>query len=700
MGLITQMVKKNPVITLEYGKDINNINTYYVVQNKSLQIIIKNSHAGHVRCYDFKIYHGTTFIKKEFPYYDKDSVINITSVTPDMSTRWACVILQKYHGGAREVYKSAEHTAVQYYIHVHVKGARSVNVSINGDSLNFTKTGLNVQHDGETFFSFIEHQNIELVCANIDDECKILEIPKGKASILFRTRLTSKQDKFYIDCICHTNNKYRYRTYFYKQELHYNPDKQDNILIVTVNGLLERYVRRNGLYFDYPIFKYVDGEMIIVTCEAKRPYSSIPLQFYFDINQVTLYHRIKVKDIDDKIVGTINSSAVTLNKKTLSCGFKEEYARMTFESDVADRTVRVFGLARPNILYQYRSGNVWTTVYQYSVDETISLGCVLNIVPLENYKLKWNFNGEESSRNGYRVSGMMKYADENFTKTLTEHDDKKIIKCIASENYIILNFAEVRLQLKEISNSENFADEINPHTTMPFILLYVVVSVAVVAFLICILIFWYKRFKTAKLLKNRYNNISNQKESPIPPFPAQWDENNHYEKTDEGVTQENYSYAYSNKIPKYPNLRQSHAPSENHYTEIDDYNKSTSNDAYQVVNVNKNSTPATKDAKPNEDTYDKLIRDGKPKKRNTGKPDIYAAVDAKHNRPEQQDYKNVNAMADINDSAYAYAYDTRPVAAKWQDKDRSALDYDVPYATSGVSRENDCYVGLDTLEKK
>ncbi|XP_050557900.1 uncharacterized protein LOC118280525 isoform X1 [Spodoptera frugiperda] len=453
--------------------------------------------------------------------------------------------------------------------------------------------------------------------------------------------------------------------------------------------------------------------MIIVTCEAKRPYSSIPLQFYFDREQVTLYNRIKVKKIDDKIVATINSSAVFLNNKTLSCGFnsrreKEEYARMTFKSDVAVPvgTVRVFGLARPNILYQYHSGDVWTTVYQYSVNETISLGCVLNILPSGNYKFKWNFNGVESSKNDYRQSNMMKYAVENFTKTLTENDDKKNIKCIAYEYYYnnkILYVAEVQLQLKEISNSENFEDQINPHTTIPFILLYVVVCVAVVAFLICILIFWYKRFKTAKLLNNRYNNISNQNESPIPPFPAQWDENNQYAKTDEGVTQENYSYAYSNKIPKYPNLRQSHPPSENHYTEIDDNftipNKSTSNDAYQVVNVNKNSTPATKDTKPNEDTYDKLIRDGKPKKRNTGKPDIYEAVDAKHNRPEQQDYKNVNAMADINDSAYAYAYDTRPVAAKWQDKDRSALDYDVPYAISGVIRENDCYVGLDTLEK-
>ncbi|XP_050558191.1 uncharacterized protein LOC126912058 [Spodoptera frugiperda] len=399
---------ENPVITLEIGKDTNNINTYYVEQNKSLQIIFKNSHAGHVRCYNINKNYGTTFIEKEFPNNDKDSVINITSVTPDMSTEWSCVPLQIYHGGAT------------YYFNLHVKGAQSVIVSINGDSLNFTKTGLNVQHDGETFFSFIENQNIELVCANIDEECqvsleyfnqngeKIVKIPpKGKTSILFQTRLTSKQDKFYIDCICHTNNKYleyRYRTYFYKQELHYNPDKQDNTLIVTVNGLLERYVRRTGSYFDYPIFKYVDGEMIIVTCEAKRPYSSIPLQFYFDKEQVNFDKGIKVKKIDDKIVATINSSAVTLNKKTLSCGFnsrseKEEYARITFESDVAAGTVRVFGLARSNILYQYRSGDVWTTVYQYSVNETISLGCVQCALPFTIYKFKWNFNGNDQCLN-------------------------------------------------------------------------------------------------------------------------------------------------------------------------------------------------------------------------------------------------------------------------------------------------------------
>ncbi|XP_050557860.1 uncharacterized protein LOC118280526 isoform X2 [Spodoptera frugiperda] len=508
---------ENPVITLEYGKDTNNINTYYVEQNKSLQIIIKNSHAGYVRCFDYLSKYGTTFIEKEFPNNDKDSVINITSVTPDMSTRWACRILQKYH-----------------YFNLHVKGALSVSVSINGDSLNFTKTGLNVQHDGETFFSFIDHQNIELVCASVDKEIevsleyfnqngeKILEIPpKRNTSILLRTRLTLKQDKFYIDCICHTNNKYRYRTYFYKQELNHNPDKQDNILIVTVNGLLERYVRRNGSYFDYPIFKYVDGEMIIVTCEAKRPYSSIPLQFYFDGNQVTLYNRIKVKEIDDKIVATINSSAVFLNKKTLSCGFnsrseKEEYARITFESDVAAGTVRVFGLARSNILYQYRSGDVWTTVYQYSVNETISLGCVLNILPYRNYKFKWNFNGEESSRNGYRLSGTINYyADKNFIKTLTEQDDKKNIKCIVYENYKILNFAEIRLQLKEISNSENFEDQINPQvqlqlkdgsndtdTSNNLIIIFACISGLVLTITVVGIVYWRKRIQRPKTTSN------------------------------------------------------------------------------------------------------------------------------------------------------------------------------------------------------
>ncbi|XP_050557871.1 uncharacterized protein LOC118280528 isoform X4 [Spodoptera frugiperda] len=512
---------ENPVITLEYGKDINNINTYYVEQNKSLQIIFKNSHAGHVRCYDVQSKYGITFIEKGFLYYDKDSVINITSVTPDMSTRWACRALQKYHGGARDVYKSVEHTAVQYYFHLHVKGARSVSVSINGDSLNFTKMGLNVQHDGEAFFSFIEHQNIELVCASVDKQFevsleyfnqngeKIFEIPpKGDTSLLFRTRLTSKQDKFYIDCICHTNNKYleyRYRTYFYKQELNHNPDKQDNTLIVTVNGLLERYVRRTGSYFDYPIFKYVDGEMIIVTCEAKRPYSSIPLQFYFDREQVTLYNRIKVKKIDDKIVGTINSSAVFLNKKTLSCGFnsrseKEEYARITFESDVA---------------------------------------------------------GEESSRNGYRVKGMMKYADENFIKTLTEHDDKKIIKCIVYENYKILNFAEIRLQLKEISNSENFEDQINPHTSNNLIIIFACIPGLVLTITVVGIVYWRKRIQRPKTTSNTEAPCNRVKEdNEMTPIP---------ESMYDSCYSENSTIQPNNDVPKSPDCSD---PNHHHYEEV------------------------------------------------------------------------------------------------------------------------------------
>ncbi|KAF9807450.1 hypothetical protein SFRURICE_005408 [Spodoptera frugiperda] len=508
---------ENPVITLEIGKDIININTYYVEQNKSLQIIFKNSYAGHVRCYNINKNYGTTFIEKEFPNNDKD---------------------------------------------------KSVIVSINGDSLNFTKTGLNVQHDGETFFSFIEHQNnIELVCANIDEECKVsLEYfnqngekivkipPKGKTSILFQTRLTSKQDKFYIDCICHTNNKYleyRYRTYFYKQELHYNPDKQDNTLIVTVNGLLERYVRRTGSYFDYPIFKYVDGEMIIVTCEAKRPYSSIPLQFYFDGEQVNFDEVIKGKKIDDKIVATINSSTIFLNKRILLCGFnsiseKEEYARMSFESDVAAGTVRVFGLARSNILYQYRSGDVWTTVYQYSKNfdilpipsacknqpalDTGHRACHVvgppcqyntweprhwisravqlhgmhnaqNLMPVDFYMKSLVYTEGigrvESSKIDYRESDIMKYAVENFTKTLTENLDKKIIKCIAYEdynNYKIWNVAEVQLQLKDGSNDTD--------TPNNLIIIFACISGLVLTITVVGIVYWRKRIQRPKTTSN------------------------------------------------------------------------------------------------------------------------------------------------------------------------------------------------------
>uniref|UniRef100_A0A2H1WSJ9 SFRICE_032965 n=1 Tax=Spodoptera frugiperda TaxID=7108 RepID=A0A2H1WSJ9_SPOFR len=167
-----------------------------------------------------------------------------------------------------------------------------------------------------------------------------------------------------------------------------------------------------------------------------------------------------------------------------------------------DHTVRVFGLARSNILYQYRSGDVWTTVYQYSVNETISLACVLNILPSGNYKFKWNFNGEESSRNGYTVKGMMKYADENFIKTLTEHDDKKIIKCIVYENYKILNFAEIRLQLKEISNSENFEDEINPHTSNNLIIIFACISGLVLTITVVGIVYWRKRTQRPKTTSN------------------------------------------------------------------------------------------------------------------------------------------------------------------------------------------------------
>ncbi|XP_022824009.1 uncharacterized protein LOC111354705 [Spodoptera litura] len=427
---------------------------------------------------------------------------------------------------------------------------------------------------------------------------------------------------------------------------------QDNVFIVTVNGLLERYVRRNGSHFDYPPFKYIVGEIITVSCETKLKY---PLQFYF---------------------GAHNDSAA-----------------------IKDRTVRVFGLHRPNILYEYLRGNIWTTVYQYSVDEIISLGCVLNILPEENYKFEWTVNGVASNKFGYidKLSGM-KYSVENITKRLTENYDKKVIKCIAYKNSNKLDFAQVKLQLKDTSNSENLEADINTYKTIPLILLYLAVCVAFITIMIYSLIFWRKRAKMARLLNNPYDNISNQNVSPIPPFPPQWDENDHYTKIDEGVMQENYSYGNNNKMPKYPNLRQSHAPSENHYTEIDDYfktpHKSASKNVYQDINVNK-----TVNLNDNKDTYDKLRRDDKLNKQNTDKPGIYEAVHEKHNKVDQQnlgDYKNINAMTTINDSAYAYAYDTRPVDAKYRNKDKRALDYDVPYSISDVSRENEFYVGPDT----
>ncbi|CAH1642260.1 unnamed protein product [Spodoptera littoralis] len=635
-----------------------------------------------------------------------------------MSTRWKCDIYQRYHGPVQVMYNSEQHTVVKFHFRLYVKGARSVNVSINGEFLNFTKMGLNVKHDGEAFYNFTDQQNIELVCAGVDKQSavsleyfnqngeKIFEIQQERdTSVLLRTRLTSKQEKFHIDCIANTTSprrEYRYRIYFYKKELEHNTDNQDDVFIVTVNGLLERYVRKNGSNFYYPPFKYIEGEIITVSCETKLKY---PLQFYFGTYGDST--GIKVKSVNDKIVAVINSSAVLLNRKTLLCGFYTNknvtnvFARMTFRSDIADRTVRIFGLHRPNILYEYLSGNIWTTVYQYSVDETLSLGCVLNTLPKEDYKFKWTVNGIASKKLGYRdkLLNGMKYIEENITLKLTENNDKKVIKCIAYKNGKMFNFTQVKLQLKDTSNNEYLEADINTYKTILLILLYLAVGVAFITIMIYSFIFWRKRAKMARLLKNPYDNISNQNESPIPPFPPQWDENDHYTKIDDGVMQENYSYGKNdNKMPKYPNLRQSNGPSENHYTEIDDYfktpYKSAGKNVYQDINVNKNIN-----LNDNKDTYDKLRRDDKLNKQNTDKTAIYEAVHEKHNKADQQnlgDYKNINAMTTINDSAYAYAYDTRPVDAKCRNKDRSALDYDVPYSISDVSRENECYVGPDT----
>ncbi|KAH9635291.1 hypothetical protein HF086_011317 [Spodoptera exigua] len=110
---------ENPVIKLEYGRNSND--EYYVEKDKSLKIVIKNSQARYVTCYNY--YSGTPYIDKEYPNYDQDSVITIASVTPQMSTRWRCQILQKNHGPPVTLYKEENCTVVGFYFHLFVKGA-------------------------------------------------------------------------------------------------------------------------------------------------------------------------------------------------------------------------------------------------------------------------------------------------------------------------------------------------------------------------------------------------------------------------------------------------------------------------------------------------------------------------------------------------------------------------------------------------
>ncbi|CAH0699506.1 unnamed protein product [Spodoptera exigua] len=412
--------------------------------------------------------------------------------------------------------------------------------------------------------------------------------------------------------------------------------------------------------------------------------------------------------MDGKNVAIINTSEINLNKKSLTCGFtgidrnaRKGTARITFQSDIADRTVRVFGLPRPNVLYEYLSGNTWTTIYEYTANETINMGCALNVVANGNYKFVWNFKGKDLGEYYYTNDlEAIKYSTENFTRTLSGIDDETVIKCIAYEQPSFYKVTEVKLQLKYESNTENLEIEMNKYGSIALILLYLAVCAIFIAILIYSLIFWCRRAKLARLLNNSYNHISDHDASPIPTFPTQWDDNDHYTKIDEDVTQENYSYANNDELLKYPNLRQSHAPSENHYTEIDEYFKApvklANKNINQVIHITKNRSKANKENNANENTYDKLMRNGNLKKLNTEKVMVNESLDVKNNDGHQHNYKNINSITNINDSAYAYAYDTRPTAAKSPNRDRSALDYDVPYGTCEVNEENGCYVGPDT----
>ncbi|CAH1642259.1 unnamed protein product [Spodoptera littoralis] len=265
--------------------------------------------------------------------------------------------------------------------------------------------------------------------------------------------------------------------------------------------------------------------------------------------------------MNDKVVAIIDSSAVRLNKYILSCGFdgtnenmKNVFARMTFESDIAHDTVRVIGLNRPNIMYEYLSGNVWTTVYQYSVGETLRLGCVLNTWPPRNYILIWTFHGTESTTRHRDNYWKMKYSVENFTTTLTENDDKKVIECMAYQNLNVLKNAEVKLQLKDISNSENLEADTNTYTSDNLFIIFVCIF-GILLITIVGIVYWCKRLRRPKTTEAPCDNLRDENEmTPIP------------ESTYDSCFSKNFSDIQANN--EFPQSSENSEPCNHKYEEV------------------------------------------------------------------------------------------------------------------------------------
>ncbi|XP_047038760.1 uncharacterized protein LOC124643742 [Helicoverpa zea] len=515
----------------------------------------------------------------------------VVKVINDMSTKWKCSILQEYHGPTATVYNNKTFTSMDLLFHIHVTMAKEVVLIVNDASLTVVPTNETADHDAEAHYKYEDGENIEYKCHLINydptqDELRLEYYDAQGRSIFkttssqtrsetFRSLLKLEHNNYYLDCICTTfdpKREYRYRVYFYFRNQDLDPYKHPLTLYVNGERQLLRREQLETSYDDYIPYKYIDGEQLNVTCKKNREFEGNIRVYFKNNNYANFEGQSEITLPSETVKHNINQSLIC---NIGNMHVQNRSARIDFKSALPELGVRIIGLPRKNIMYRYTNDSKWTIAYQFSVNETLNLTCVTKSeVSISDHTFLWKFEDETLTSTPKMMLSTVLVTNTSYVKVLNERHNQTHIRCIYQRQN---ETAVVVLHLKPEIDSEISIDELagQERGSEKYLIIIIAVAVIILSAVATIFsMFWIKRKKHARLIENAYEDQS-QNESPIPAFPRQWENEYAYCTTlGAGPSQETHSYATI--IDKF-NTRESNAPSEHHYTEIDDYFKTKIN---------------------------------------------------------------------------------------------------------------------------
>ncbi|XP_047038749.1 uncharacterized protein LOC124643734 [Helicoverpa zea] len=505
--------------------------------------------------------------------------------------------------------------------------SEKLELRINNELLTDVKESITSDYEAVANYTYDEGEDIDFKCIIINsrkDRQLRLEYYNARDEIIFKTVdskvqtqqfrsiLKSENDKYYLDCVCKTSQtfqEYRYRVFFNLRIQDSGPN--NHALSLFING--ERHLlcpkEIEPSYDDYRPYKFIDGEQVNITCKKNKTLKG-DLRFYFPVvNNTSQPNATYISE--SEIMLSLLTMQYKIHGKALVClitnsDVTKPNTRVEFISDVPESGIRITGLKRKNIMYQFTNASKWTIVYQYAFNEKLNLTCVVKRnISISTHQIQWKFEGETLASDVKFTSTALIVSTSRFVQMLDETYDRITIQCIyqnSSQNSKIA--AEVVLhynpELAAEIQSKNMNDDESQVEVIGLTIAAVVLAVAVV---ITCFVLWLKRNKHSRLIENAYDDLQSQNETPIPVFPSQWESDySHYTKIDEGVTQQNYNYAGFNDFKN----RQSNTPSENYYTEIDDYFKPKVDGRGDVWKLAIPTADKSKPSNPFDDTYNNL----------------------------------------------------------------------------------------------